>query len=63
MITATVETTNRERLELYFNDRQDYKRWRALWNTHPKSKYLVHGWSRSIMFRNITRVISVEEEN
>ncbi|RAT01412.1 hypothetical protein A6E27_23045 [Bacillus cereus] len=63
MITVTVETVYGDRLELYFNDRQSYKSWRSLWNTYPNSKRIVHGWSRSIMFKSITRVIKVEEEN
>lgn len=63
MIAVTVETIHGSNLELYFNDRPSYKSWRSLWNVHPKSNYIVHGWARSIMFKDITRVISVEEEN
>ncbi len=61
MITATVETLFGT-TELYFNEMSEYKRWRALWQTYPKSDRIVHGWSRPVMFKSITRVISVEDD-
>lgn len=64
MITATVETIHGgSTLELYFNSKIDFERFALRLRSFPNSTRLVHGWGRSIMLKDITRVISVEEEN
>lgn len=67
MITATVETKGfgdtRFTDELYFENKEAYKRWRMYWQTYPNSDRLVYGWGRAIKTKSITRVIKVEEEN
>ncbi|PFY86015.1 hypothetical protein COF75_07320 [Bacillus toyonensis] len=63
MIKATVLTRFNHQEELYFNDKEDYRKFNLHRYLHPESRRLVHGWGRSIMVMDITRVISVEEEN
>lgn len=67
MITVTVETRgfgkSRFTDELYFENKEAYKRWRMYWQTHPNSDRLIYGWGRAIKTKSITRVIKVKEEN
>lgn len=63
MIKATVLTKRDCKEELHFEDIEKYKRWHTHWTHNKTSKRLIHGWFRSIMYKDITRVISVEEEN
>lgn len=63
MIKVTVLTRFNRQEELYFNDKQACKNFTTHVYLHPQSRRLVHGWGRSIMVKDITRVISVEEEN
>ncbi|PGF00856.1 hypothetical protein COF71_13735 [Bacillus toyonensis] len=63
MITATVETVHGGTHELQFADGVSYQEFNLYRYLHPESRRLVHGWDRSIRLCDITRVISVEEEN
>lgn len=63
MIKATVLTWNNHKIELHFEDRFQYRKWKVNWIADPLSERLVYGWERSVRQCDITRVISVEEEN
>lgn len=63
MIKATVLTRQGSEQELYFNELADYESLLSHWVSTPNSVRLTHGWERSLKVCDITRVISVEEEN
>lgn len=63
MITVTAKTKQGSTEELYFENMTNWNHWKNYIKIHPKSTTRLHGWGRSIMIRDITRVIKVEEEN
>lgn len=63
MIRATVLTRHGYEQELHFNAMINFSKWHMYWSNNRDSARLVHGWERSIRLCDITRVISVEEEN
>lgn len=63
MITVTVKTKQGSTEELYFKDMVNWDKWKKYMRINPKSHTRLSGWTRSVMIKDITRVISVEEEN
>ncbi|PFY49084.1 hypothetical protein COL55_13330 [Bacillus toyonensis] len=63
MIKVTVKTKQGYNEDLYFESVTDWKHWKTYMSIHPKSTTRLYGWATSVMIKDITRVISVEEEN
>lgn len=63
MITVTVETKQGFNEELFFLNEAAYNNFVMTLRSNFDSNRRIHGFERSIMLKDITRVISVEEEN
>ncbi|PGL88561.1 hypothetical protein CN926_00725 [Bacillus thuringiensis] len=63
MITVTVETKQGFNEELCFLNEAAYDNFVMVLRSNFESTRRAHGFERSIMLKDITKVISVEEEN
>lgn len=57
MVEATITTKHGFKEDIQFNSYEQYRKWRLHWKLFPNSNNVIHGWGRSLMYRDITKVI------